>query len=292
MVTDKIPAEAGRYVFQYVNSEDLQIWRDTGKNVRKPDPNRVKKLVKNIQTRGYRHNGNPIRFFQGYMDDGQHRVAALIEVLKRPDRAVQGQIQDGKIGLWTFEAECDAATVDINKPRTAALWLKNNGLIESKNVTMVVAMLRLIKAYVSNSAELNLRKPGDAISGEEAVEMLKTRPGVEESATYIKGKRELIGAPTFFAVMHYLASNKKRKADFEAFIEDVLKGPRASNSAAVGLRTWLKDPILGNSNRDKEARHRAAIIKAWNLWSPGQPGERLSVSWNETSGEKFPHPQF
>jgi hypothetical protein len=219
-------------------------------------------LARDMRMGNWKLSGDPIRFDRdGLLIDGQHRLAALVNV-------------DGRfpfLVLRNVDPEA-MAIIDTGRSRRAADALRVAGHV---NTNLLAGAARLLLRIKEGPLDYSQRR---SVTHSQLLEVVKRHPNLSHSIQVpraIKGVR-----PTLLVAMHYIGTYLLAKAEAaDAFVKVFNTGiPAYHNDPAHKLRErWLHE--RGAAQRTTDANKLLQIAHVWNHFS----------EWREVGLLKFPN---
>lgn len=228
----------------------------------------VTRLAKELVTGRWKMNGDTIRFANGVLVDGQHRLAACVE---------------SNVGFKTLIVNgLDANvfdTIDAGRQRSVGDTLAVRG---EKNSAKLAATLRFVDMCLTERTGSK-----EKFSNVEIEEVLDRHPGVRESVEYCSRDKKGVVPVTILAACHYLFHQK-----------DPVLADRVADQLNSGEGLVKGDPIYQVRERLVSAslHHRkmtgqtiaALLVKGWNQLRTGTRTNVLSWRAGGASPEAFP----
>lgn len=234
--------------------------RAGNKNVRSIRKHRVSNYARQMSKGQWHVNGETICFNGSKMQNGQHRLKAIIA-------------SETTQWILTVRGVSDAAVVSIDTGinRTAADYIGSS---------CVAAAARICYLYLTTG---ELRSDPDKIpSHEDLVSYVQEHSSIVESAAWAREIRSL-GSPSALAAWHHLCG-EARPVERDIFFQDLAAGTGLKSGQPVLV---LREALI----RARSGRLRfpsfmisAYIIKAWNAELEGR---RLGIL-RLTADERFP----
>lgn len=249
---------------------------------RKPDPHRVAHYASIIDRGEWEITNDAIVRRassineRGLLDNGQHRLLAIVRV----DKAVP---------LWVMHGASAGAqdAMDRGRPRLLGQQLGRYGYSDSTNLASTVTKIHGVRCVGWKA----LHSKSLAPTVPQALELLEAEPGIVEANR--RGRhsdlRRIQFTPSLAAALFHLFSDID--AEDTAFFFDRLGDGQALSEGdpIYALRTWFE------VNRDATKRATvgyagAVTIKAWNAYREGREVKRLYWKQGGANPEKFPEP--
>jgi len=238
----------------------------SGENFRRLDKARAARLADNIRHLGWTVDANPLKFdSKGRLVDGQHRLAALVEL----GIAVQ---------TWVARGVDDDKTIDVGRPRTIVDYLLHRG---EKNVVHLASALHYIWKHERGHSFL-YNGARSTPSPRELLDLLERRPEIRACVVSARRCRDVVSVGQM-AYLRYVVGGWA-----ESFIDVVASGANLAEDDPV-LR--LRERML--ANRVTKAKlpgpeRLALLIKAWNAWHEGRRMKCLKWHAVGRAAEEFP----
>lgn len=212
-------------------------------------------------------NGDPIRFSDERLIDGQHRLHAVIK----------SGFTIEAIVLWGVPDDA-FTTIDVGRKRTGSDTFSTKG---EANTTALAAALRIVNAYFKGDHNY-----ATVVTNSDLLSLLDEHPTIRESVRLSKHTHGLLPS-AMLAACHYLFSLKD-KAKADAFHESLLKGSGLNEGDPVFT---LRERLLKNSlSRSKLPKNYvfAIIVKSWNAYRAGKSIRMLKFRDGGDNAEPFP----
>lgn len=226
----------------------------------------VKMLSREMETGNWKLNGDTIRFANGRLLDGQHRLEACVRTgVSFPSFVIEG------LKHTVFD------TIDTGRTRSAADTLALQGEADPKRLA---ATVRFVGACLNGQMGNNIR-----LSTTEVESILKDNPAIRESVAFCARNAKILLPFPIMAGCHYLFTLKDLPAS-AAFIEQLISG-NGENKAVHQLRERLLQNTLSKSKLSP--KYLAALtIKTWNISREGKVVKNLGWRASGKNPESFP----
>jgi hypothetical protein len=208
----------------------------------------------------------------GYLVDGQHRLAAVIEADLPVEMMVFTEVDEG-----TFDV------LDTGKRRNAADVLAIEG---EKSSAMLASMVRTVWLY-ENRPDLTWSGGGAAVTNHQVVQTLERHPRLRDFVTVGEQIAVATGMIKSAAgAASYLVSRVSRKAELDEWFDGIVDG---AGLAKGDPRLVFRRVMFGMARRQagqpvrrREGReHVALYLKAFNSWRAGEKLTSLRFSSRE-----------
>jgi hypothetical protein len=240
---------------------------DHNRNMRPP---RVAQLAEAMKRGEWELNGETIKIAaDGTLLDGQHRLQAVVESGIGIDTLVMRGLP--------FAAQ---DTVDTGRRRRLADVLAIEGLADSHALGAAVSMLHRFR-----TGQRIDYAHGSAPSAQQALELIGTDPGIQDSVRKARRVTKAVGGPIgVFSALHYLFLEID-PGPADEFFDRLADGVElAEGDPALHLRNQLARPRVDRNYAQSPYNIAALTIKAFNLRRAERSIELLSFRANE----KFP----
>jgi len=216
-------------------------------------PAKLWQFLVDMRTGNWVFNGEPVIIAKsGELNDGQHRLSAIIEA-NTPVPL-----------LFVFGIDREARlTVDQGAARSAADYLSMEGV---ENATAIASIARLVIAY-ERSGYKSLSDSNKVTNAEvraRAERDEKLHASAHFTAQHAKMTKNF-AAPAVVGFCHYVLSGE-HKADAQEYMTQICTGEglRKSDPAFV-----VRDRLL-NLGRNRELKVEV-ILRGWNAYRSGRP---------------------
>jgi hypothetical protein len=232
-------------------------------------PGHVETLAREMEGGRWKFNAEPIRFADGRLLDGQHRLAACVLSNTPFETLVVSGLNDD-----VFD------TIDAGKMRTAAdvLALQGEG-----DATRLAAALRFVQNYLSGTISAKAKYTNTEVEG-----ILRAHPDVRDSVQFCKADGVKLLVP--FAVLagcHYLFAQKDKQAA-DRMIDQIIRGNGIAVDSPVHV---FRERMLQQSLRKTRVPIpyvAAILVKAWNHSRENKTNKVLSFRMGGKNPEAFP----
>jgi hypothetical protein len=230
---------------------------------RKLRPNKLNQLKNDMNNHRFKFNGEAIIIAKtGELNDGQHRLTAIIETNRPQDMLV------------TFGVERDSRfTVDTGAARSAGDHLSLSGWPYANTIASVA---RMALAYERRKG-VDLGRGSD-ISTSEVMARANRDNLLAECASNIAQhapKYRQFGGIGVVGFMYYLFASKRPK-EAKNFIEKVRTGADLPEASPIRL---LREKLI-SSPRFTKTQVVEAYIRSWNAWITNKPIKQIKVLSN------------
>jgi hypothetical protein len=236
-------------------------------------PARVNAIADAINRGGWLDDANPIKVDEdGVLVDGQHRLQAIVKTGK----AV-------KVILVTGVPFLARMTVDTNRHRSFADWLRQNGVAASGDTA---ATTRLLWRY--RVSGIDRREIADTATLWAFYQANKAV--IDEGVSRGRGTGYYVRTvPRSVMSVAWVILSEVDYEDAHLFWAQIL-ATRKPSSAVTALCTYGSSAPRSVAGGRYEQRYGLAIvIKAWNAHRRG--AEVGHLSWKPGANEKFPEPK-
>lgn len=224
---------------------------------------RVNHFIALINRGEWVNTGEPIIFSKRGLNEGQHRLSAIVEA----DVSVTADVRFG-VDDTAFVVTGTGAT------RSAGDLLGIAGIPNGRNVA---AGIKLLLNY--DSRAFNTERTRNVITNAEVLEAIERWPDFTAAFAFstrrFSGQRHHspVGVFTFLALRH------KNEATVGEFLEAVATGVvnDKRDPARLLRERMLLDPQLRINRADVGVARLALIIVAWRLWLNGARQSRLTI---------------
>jgi hypothetical protein len=251
-----ITPEWAKYVLEEKNSGNRALNRQ-----------QVERLAKDMERGKWKLNGDPIRFSEKRLLDGQHRLSAVV---------LSGVTIQSVVIFGISDDVFD--TIDTGKRRSAGDTL---GTLGEQNACRLAAALMLIDSYMTGRVEKPVAHNNTEIS-----DLLAKYPDVRESIKTPRPAKGLI-QPSVVDACYYLFSRKDTVLADE-FVDKILRGTGLEEGTAWYV---LRERLVKNSlakARLSRPYVMALCIKAWNKARAREKVRQLR--WRENGDAVEPYP--
>lgn len=238
---------------------------------------KVRALANTIADGRWKLTAQGISFSRdGTLNDGQHRLAAIIE---------SGRAVDCRV---TFGESRDVFDVlDTGSVRNGGDTLHIAGY---QYWNLVSAGARLFLSVTGPTPLGNPTYPNDAI-----LKVVEDNPSLADAAPFASKVCAKLRAPSgpVVAAFALILASKHHGQTFDDFVEAVAEGVNlGKRNPALTIRNMLAtkafDATRGN-NAGRGSRICAGIILAWNKFSEGKNASERQLRWNGETA--FPQPE-
>lgn len=243
--------------FMLVTPEVAGDWLPLNIRNRSLRDNRVRRYAAAMEAGQWDNNGESIKFdWNGYLVDGQHRLAAVI--------------LSGTSHLMLVVKGLDPSvfdTIDVGAPRVVGDALYIMGHTNSMHVGAALGMLYRYRLQ----GTLN-RPPNPLLPTIKSLEgLLEQEPGIEQAVPLaVKLAHRLhIGIGTAALLIHLMG--EKDEEDAKAFWENVLSGEDLKKDSPIFR---LRERLMAKG-RLQPTEVMVISIKAWNAWRKGETMQTL-----------------
>lgn len=248
-------------------------WLAMNTNNRKLRRQYVTKIKNDILLNKWIMTGDPIRFSDKRLIDGQHRLMAIKE----------SGVAVSSVVMWNVPDEA-YDRIDQNKPRTSADILARHGEV---NTTICSSVVMLLTAYEKCGSALHMQMY-DRLTASDILE--KMTDEIRESAVFASQNKIVGVLPPSVVGTAYLLCRRIDEHTADAFYRCVATGQSFVNLKTENAKL-LRDRLLVHalSNKAMTIEHKFTwCVRAWNA-------ERSRVEL-KTNGLKFtagdPIPRF
>lgn len=225
----------------------------------------VKRLASELTNGKWQFNGDSIRFADGVLLDGQHRLEACI----RSGVSFQTFVING-LDRNVF------TTIDSGRSRTASDTLAVRG---EKNAPKLAATVRFVDMCITGRATSKAK-----FTNTEIEEVLAKHPGVRESVEFCSREKKSVIPITVLAACHYLFRQK-----------DAALADKVVDQLTSGVGLTQDNPIYKVRERVINSRHKlpapylaAILIKGFNQLRTGTRTNVISWRGEGPAAEPFP----
>lgn len=215
-------------------------------------------------------NGDSIKFNKkGLLDDGQHRLHAIVKSGKTIETLIVRDLADGA-----------QDTMDIGARRRFSDVLKLRGELDPVSLSSIIGMSW---RYENNDMTKNLQP-----SNSELIEYLQKNSGLRSAVDVAKAMRSATNGPiSVYGTFAHIVSNIDA-ADAEVFINRFIDGVGLdANSPILHLRNYMSK-VSTSRERPPTVILLAHMLKAWNLYRDGVKVRLLSYKSGGKTPETFP----
>jgi hypothetical protein len=223
-------------------------------------PTKAQHFATDMLRGNWAFNGEPIIIrVEGLLNDGQHRLNAIIEAnVSIPMIVTFGVPRESR------------TTVDQGSARSAGDYLSMDGYHYSKNAATAA---KFIIAF-ERSGGRNISQRNE-VTNAEVVARVKTDPGITTSAIYahkhLKDYRQLVSY-SVMAACHYLLTDV-HAGEAETFLDQVCTGENIKRGdPAFAVRSAFL-----SEKRERQAAMEV-IFHGWNKYRSGQPLQIIRVN--------------
>lgn len=234
-------------------------------------PQTVKKYINELESGGWKVNGDTIRFdTAGRLLDGQHRLQAI---------AQSGIPQQCILVKGLDSSAFD--TIDIGRKRTGADTL---AILKIPYYSTVSAALNIVNFYLQGRLENSTRITSNA----DMARLAQEHPEIPQSAAFVSGTHgKALFAPAWMAAFHYLAS-RFDPAEADRFCQDLKSGRDIPSTDPVfHMRERLVKDGMSQAKLSKVFLF-ALMIKAWNMRRTETPCRVLRFADSGPGREDYP----
>lgn len=260
--------------FATVTPEMARKWLEAsaGKNIRPIQKNRLSAMLEEIGHDGWVMDGSPLRFLNGILIDGQHRLEAIARLGLTVECLIVRLNDD--IALMT---------IDGGQSRTGGQVV--GAVCGVKNENSIAAAARKIMQFEAGKYKSQMTV---FCTSRQVANFVNANPEIEEidRASRRTDLIRLIFASET-AWMLWATQKHGLREKFESFLEKVATGANIrTDDPAYQLRLRLQ------INREKKAKltayHlRALVITAWNKWKNNEPCRQLKALVGD-GADQFP----
>jgi hypothetical protein len=243
-----------------VTPELAIILLEANKDNRKIRPSKLAQFKADMNANRWEFNGETVKFANsGELNDGQHRLQAIVETNKPQDL------------LICFGVERKSRlTVDTGAARSASDHLTVSGWPYAGTMASVA---RMTMGFERMNKEA-LGRPSD-LSTTEVLDRVSNDPLIQEVGTYAAlnaVKFRSIAKTSILGFVYYQFA-KKRPKEALTFMEKVKTGADLPESSPIRL---LREKLI-NSPRYTTINKVEAFFRAWNAWITDQTISRINV---------------
>lgn len=211
----------------------------------------------------------------GYVIEGQHRLQACVDA-DTPFRAL----------VLTGYPRSLFPSLGVAAPRGVA---DNVALVGATSANAVAAALVFLYRAESGMA-LYTTGEGARPESDEALEILKRHPGVEQSVRKAGAARRIFPHIGMLAYLHYEFSRRDATLA-DTFIERLSDGADLKASSPILLlREKLQDNKIRKDRKLTQKQVLAFTIKTWNYVRAGRRAPKF-LRWSDGQNEAFPEIQ-
>lgn len=223
-------------------------------------PAKLAQLKSDMKAGRWQFNGETLKVSkEGLLNDGQHRLQAIIETHK-PQKL-----------LIVFGVDRNSReTVDTGATRSVGDQLALSGWPYASTIAGVA---RMVIGYERMKGE-NFGRPSE-ISVSEVLERASGDPLLQECSSYAAANTHKFKglAPQGVTGFCFYKFSEKRPKEAKTFIDGVKTGANLSETSPIRI---LREKMM-NSPRLTKIQKVEAFIRAWNAWINDEPMTRLSV---------------
>lgn len=220
---------------------------------------KIEQLTSDMKAGRFAFNGETIIIAKtGELNDGQHRLTALVKAKKAQDMV-----------LVYGPERTTRTTVDVGAARTAGDHLSVSGW--THGATMA-AVAKLVIGYENNKGEVIGRL--NTISTAQIIDRLERDQLLHECAIYAGNHAKFKSyAPKSVIGFCLYAFSKKNPACAKTFLDNVKDG--IGLTAESPIRT-LREKLM-TSPRLSQVQRIECFFRAWNAWREERPLTRISI---------------
>lgn len=243
-----------------VTPELARILLEQNKDNRKIRPNKLNQLKDDMNAGRFKLNGEAIILAKtGELNDGQHRLQAIIETNKAQDM------------LITFGVERESRlTVDTGAARSSGDHLALSGW---PYATIIASIARTVIGFERTKGK-TLGRLSDISSAEVLIKASGDKL-IQEIGAYIgihSNKLRAYAKPGVLGMCHYQFS--LRNPDFaKTFFEKLRTGTDLNEGSPIRI---LREYLIARPKLPQTARTEL-IIRAWNFWVTDKPIKQLRI---------------
>jgi hypothetical protein len=265
---------APRIEITKITPELAEEWLKKNTHNRSIRPKLVDALSRAIERDEWVLNGEAIKFnASGKLDDGQHRLHAVIQAGKPIESIVVYDLEEGA-----------QDTMDTGARRKFSDVLRLRGELDTASLA---SLIRLFSRYQTRDLMSRDFQP----TNQELLKVLEDNPGLREAVKVASTMRGSIPGPSSaYGCFAYVVSNIEPE-DAEEFINRFVDGVGLdATSPILHLRNYL---LKINGQRDKPRTEiiLAHMFKAWNLYREGAKVRVLSFKSGGKAPESYPFPK-
>lgn len=243
-----------------VTPQLAQMLLEQNADNRKIRPNKLNQLKADMNANRFKLNGEAIIVAKtGELNDGQHRLRAIVETNKPQDM------------LLTFGVERESRlTVDTGAARSAGDHLAVAGWPYASTISTVA---RTAIGYEKSKGE-RVGRLSD-ISTAEVFDKANGDKLLQECASYVacnNTKFRSIAKPGFLGFCFYEFA-KRRPAEAKTFMEKLRTGTDLSETSPIRI---LREYLISRPNLNQPDRVEL-LIKAWNAWLNDTPIKQFRI---------------
>lgn len=223
-------------------------------------PAKLEQLKSDMREGRFKFNGETLKIAKsGELNDGQHRLQAIIETHKPQDM------------LLVFGVERDSRyTVDTGAARSTNDHLALQGW---PYATTIASVTRMVLAFERGNRE-NFSRPSE-ISVGQVLERARQDQLIQEVAEYASrnvSKFKSIASQAIIGFIFYQFAAKTPK-QAKTFMEGLRTGASLPEESPIRV---LREKLI-NSPRLSKGQKVEAIIRAWNAWINDRPLKQLKI---------------
>lgn len=214
---------------------------------------KIKQYVADMRNGRWEVNGEPIIISEtGELNDGQHRLTALIEAgMVLPFLFVFGVSRESR------------TTVDQGAARSAGDYL---AMKETPNSNTAASLTRLLIGY--EDAEGKAMGDVGAVTAAQILERVENDPGIAEAASYTATAKDYakgILTPALIGFAFYVLS-RIDACDAREFMDQVCIGENIKR----GDPAFAVRASLANKSENSRAEKAEILLRGWNAYRLGQ----------------------
>jgi hypothetical protein len=238
--------------------EWLEAERPRNRNV---NPNDVAAIARDIADGRWVVNGDAIRFCNGQLIDGQHRLTAVLEAGKTIRSLV----------VWGLGTEA-FPTIDSGRKRTGADVLASQGEANAATLSATVRLIDEIKRGRIDSRE--------KCTNARYADLLAKFPGARRSVSVSITSRKLVGTQVMAACHFCFAEIDAAAADH--FVSRLLDGDGLEKDSPIYLLRERLLMVRAGRGRTQREYVVACFFKSWNAMRRGQRSRSLKMAPDES----------